>query len=503
MNKERNDLRKIVTMGIFGLLVFGIFYFMTSKTPLAGDDWGYALNGMKQNPLKSAWEFYFSWSGRVFSELWGFVVAPRKWLWNILNPLLFALIYLSVFKLAARKEKGGLISALLILTMMLNVNADIRMQTYTWIMGTTYVIPLAFSLIYFSFVFEDFKKLDEMPVIKKVIGSLLCFYIGLTMENIAAVMILAEIFMFLYKYFTEKKISGYLILSLALSTLSFIIMRSSPGSAFRLERDHAAFNALPLLEKFCINMPYFINYSFLLNKFTVFFFIVSLAGLVFFNRKKSMKYKMMMLVYLGVCVVILFILNISSVLHMDSLSVLVDAQRVTVWLYWILFVIIAFVIVFQNVEDNSDKWRIIFFITLAGCSNMVMLVSPIFGARSALYFVYFIIAASVLLLQEWVREAGKMICVLAVIMLALSVLRIREYYYKYTLVDKVQTEREQLIEYYRNHWEDKEIYIPRMPIFSIHSADIEEGDDYHFETFKEYYGLNPEAKVYFYWKDSY
>ena len=42
-----------------------------------------------------------------------------------------------------------------------------------------------------------------------------------------------------------------------------------------------------------------------------------------------------------------------------------------------------------------------------------------------------------------------------------------------------------------------------MPIYSIHAGDIEEGDDYHFETFKTYYGLNPDAKVIFYWKDSY
>ena len=145
---------------------------MSKKTPLAGDDWGYALNGLKQNPLKSAWEFYFSWSGRFFSELWGFVVAPRKWLWNILNPLLFTAIFLSIFKIAVRVETGGHISALLIMTMMLNINADIRMQTYTWIMGTTYVIPLALSLIYFSLVLEDFQKLDEMPLIRKGIGLL-------------------------------------------------------------------------------------------------------------------------------------------------------------------------------------------------------------------------------------------------------------------------------------------------------------------------------------------
>ena len=60
------------------LFIFVLFYYMTVRTPLAGDDWGYAVNGMSGNPFVKAWEFYFTWSGRYFAELWGFIVAPRK-----------------------------------------------------------------------------------------------------------------------------------------------------------------------------------------------------------------------------------------------------------------------------------------------------------------------------------------------------------------------------------------------------------------------------------------
>ena len=75
--------------------VFCFFAVITYLTPLAGDDWGYALNGMKGTPFSTAVEFYFSWSGRFFSELWGFLVAPNKWLWNILNPAFFTVIFRS------------------------------------------------------------------------------------------------------------------------------------------------------------------------------------------------------------------------------------------------------------------------------------------------------------------------------------------------------------------------------------------------------------------------
>ena len=39
-----------------------------------------------------------------------------------------------------------------------------------------------------------------------------------------------------------------------------------------------------------------------------------------------------------------------------------------------------------------------------------------------------------------------------------------------------------------------------MPEESIHSADIEEGDTYHQNSFKEYYGLPETTKLVFYKK---
>ena len=79
------------------IFVAGLFFYITFKTPLAGDDWGYALNGMKGNPIEMTMSFYQTWSGRIFSELWGFVVAPNKWLWNVINPILFTLIFICLY----------------------------------------------------------------------------------------------------------------------------------------------------------------------------------------------------------------------------------------------------------------------------------------------------------------------------------------------------------------------------------------------------------------------
>ena len=98
------------------LFIFVLFYYMTVRTPLAGDDWGYAVNGMSGNPFVKAWEFYFTWSGRYFAELWGFIVAPRKGLWNFLNPALFAGIYVLLYQIVNPKRNPLSVAVLIAAT---------------------------------------------------------------------------------------------------------------------------------------------------------------------------------------------------------------------------------------------------------------------------------------------------------------------------------------------------------------------------------------------------
>ena len=487
---------------LFAAIVLILFYFITCKTPLAGDDWGYALNGMKGDPLKQAFVFYQTWSGRFFSELWGFIVAPNKWLWNILNPVLFASIFIYIYILTKRKEDCGLAVSLLIFTMMINVSGELRMETYSWIMGTTYVVPLALSLAYFVIVFRHDDDLKGMSVLSQILTCLICFYIGLTMENIAAIMVFAQLLLIVYYFMKNRKLPAVLVINMVISLAAFLIMRASPGSAFRLLRDHAEFNSLPLTDKILRNLPAFINYSFVDHKMTVGIFALALIGLLFF-KEKNRTVRWLLIVYQLTAVFLLFSLNIGSVIRNGFISALNSPDRPAVWLYWFLYIVVAFVTVIRNVSEEKDRLKILFFITIGGSCNLVMLASPIFGARSSLYFVYFLITATALICCEFIEKGNIWVMLVLIAFSGLNVLRIREYYNKYSLVAQVNSEREGIMEYYREHPEEEEIYIPRMPIYSIHAGDIEEGDDYHFETFKTYYGLNPDAKVIFYWKDSY
>ena len=97
-----NRTRLILAAGT--TVVFLFFALISHWTPVSGDDWVYAVGGMWNNPFTQAFHMYQTWSGRYLSELWGFLVAPHKNLWNLLNPLFFTLIFVLLVQLTGGKN---------------------------------------------------------------------------------------------------------------------------------------------------------------------------------------------------------------------------------------------------------------------------------------------------------------------------------------------------------------------------------------------------------------
>ena len=162
---------------------------------------------------------------------------------------------------------------------------------------------------------------------------------------------------------------------------------------------------------------------------------------------------------------------------------------------WVLYIVFLFWY-FSSLDDSEV---LLFFLLLAGASNIVMLFSPIFGSRSNLYFYYFaLILVEIVIGQlRFNKKTAVVLCILAVLFAGYRMYKISV---KYRLVNGVQNDRLSKIAYYVDHPEDKDVWLKRMPIFSVHGADIEEGDDYHFETFKAYYGLSPDCVIHFYFE---
>ena len=478
--------------------ILTLFAYITYKTPLAGDDWGYALNGSLGTPIKSALEFYQTWSGRFFSELWGMLIPCRKYLWNIINPLLFFGIFICLYKLSYVKNKN-ILSCLLILAMMLSVDDNLRMETYSWIMGTTYVIPLFFSLLYFVLV-DKMMRTSLYDIKFKVclyLVNILLFIIGLMMENIAATMIVGEVVLIIYAYFNKKQALKYLIINLLFSVASFVILRCSPGSNARLLSEHASWNNMSLFEKVSSAYPNFLSISFINNNYAISLFSLCLIlSIVFTHKEVKMVYKVIniLVLTLGIVTVFSFVLGDSFLNSSTSLYS---------YIFWPIYIINTFVVLFVYTVGEYRTNKAIYLLMIAGCNALVMLYSPIYGSRSAIYTVYYLIVVSVIIFDSININKHLVNIALFIIFVLIVGDRTHEYVYKYRLVGLKQQERLEIIKYYQGHPEVKEAWIPRFPVYSIHGGDIEEGDTYHFETFKEYFKLPQSAdKIIFYYEDS-
>lgn len=486
--------RKVLLL-IGSLFVFGLFFYISYKTPLAGDDWGYYLNSLNQNPIEGALGFYNSWSGRFFSEMWGFIMPKNKWLWNIVNPLLFTGIFICLNKLINSK-KNSLITILLILAVMLSIDDNLRMETYTWIMGTTYIVPLFLSLVYFVSI-EKLIVEDKENKIVLYLNNILLFVIGLMMENIAATMIGGIAILTIYCFVKKKnKALKYLIINLAVSIISFAIMRLSPGSTYRLLRDNAAWVELSVVEKIVNQYPNFIQLTFINNNYMIAILSIIVIGLCIFSFKKNTVYKVTSIVINTIAIATVF----SFIIAKEG-NILLDGNSIYSKVFWPIYIINLFITIFSCITDKEKRNKTIYMLIIAGASSLAMLLSPTFGSRSVIYTVYYIIIVIGLIFDE--IELNKVSIVFAIVFIAIICDRTYEYLYKYRLVGLAQEERLEIIKYYQEHPEDEEAWIPRFPIYTVHGADIEIGDEYHFETFKDYYKL-PQSKdkiIFYYLED--
>ena len=501
MELKHKFYKSNVQKGIFYismLFVFIFFYRISSLTPLAGDDWGYAVNGMQGHPFKMAFDFYFSWSGRFFSELYGFLITPHKALWNVLNAALFTSIYYHALKIS--KMDKSISANVLLLFLMLSVKDELRMETYTWLMGTTYVIPLALSFFYFNQLIKTLENGLKMKLLPIVIQSIVLFYIGLTMENIAVVMILANLCFILYAYLKYREIPVYLYHYLFMSILSFTLLRLSPGASARLLRDHQDWMNYSIIDQVMINYPNFIRFTFIEHRYLVLVFsglnILLVFKQIFLKRSVSIVDGMLIAIFTFASLSSIS-LTLSQFIQQPFIIELSNYQSTFHLFFWPLFILA----VFTNILSLSENERnlTLFFILLAGLANGVMMASPIFGYRSSLYTVYFMIIASLIIFGslriKWLN--GLLILPL----LFLVIRSANGLHEKYELVASVHEIRMGEITYYKNNPEVKEAWLIRYPIFSIHSGDIEENDPYHMEVFKEYYGLNPDVKLIFYYPE--
>ena len=216
------------------------------------------------------------------------------------------------------------------------------------------------------------------------------------------------------------------------------------------------------------------------------------SNIIFYTKKKvHIIYRVV-----SISISLLAIITVFSfVLKTDLFN---NPNSIYSFIFWPIYVINAFVSIYFGVTDEFKRKKAIFLLIVGGVSAAGMLMSPIYGARSSLYLIYYLIVVSLVLIEDY--NAHKTVYVVFILMLLFIIGdRTHEFISKYKLVGIRQEERMEVIKYYQEHPEDEEAWIPRFSIYSIHGADVEPDDTYHLETFKEYFKLPQAAdKIVFY-----
>ena len=463
------------------VLVFFLAFALISRwTPAAGDDWVYAVGGRYHNPFVRAAEMYFSWSGRFLSELYGYLITPHKNLWNILNPCLFTGIFCLILSLAEGKTKAHPIaSALLLVLLVFSVPYRLRMQTYTWMMGTTYVIPLLLFLLDMVFMKQWIQK-GKSHFFWSILLNL-C--VPLYMENAAALMVGADLLILIDLNWIrkdQKKVKQMLWYLLAAGIGACIIL-FSPGAHARLTGDNAAFNSLSIMEKFSTNFPLFLEHTYTDNRWLM--AILSIVLIIFVTMSPRRKEKP------AEAAVLTAVCAISPILNHG-------------WLYLIETIVMVLVPMLYE-TDSFRKQEEFFYLLCALGADLVMLASPIFDSRSAIYTVYLLFLFTELLFES-ISFSLKPAKILTLGVLGvLCVIWGLSYYQLYHMVHNITIKRNQEIAYYQTHPDAGEAWLIAYPDESIHSPNVLAGDETHDRFFKEYYYLNETLELKFYYLKEY
>ena len=481
-------------------LFFILFLIISYWSPMAGDDWAYAVNAQGQHPLLMAIERYWTWSGRFFSEFWGYAITNSKWLWDWLNPVIFTAILYLLCKNAGGKSHP-IASVLLIVFLMLTVNEYLRMQTYTWMMGTTYVIPLLLLLIY-VLILKDF--IFNVSIAKKqwLILCILNAVIPLWMENAAAIVLGGDVLVLIYLLCKDKtKIRKMLVLT-AIGGIATAIIALSPGAHQRLLLDHADFVSLSLFEKVYANLNPFIKLTFMDNAWLIRVLSVVLMVFAFVKRKENklmQKTWWLFDIALSWGLIQTFAYNLYQMTDNKFFWAICTPEsydfRKTNLLFYGLWVIAVLVILYTLMKDKK-KWISLYVFCCAGGANMAMMLSPIFDARSSIYTVYLLILLTAMVFEE--LKMSKQINALCITVLCtVCIYRSYEYLSLYHEVSEVTWARKEYIDWYLGDRSITEGEMPSYPQMSVHSADIDPSDEFHMYYFLRYYDLDPNLKLTF------
>ena len=225
-------------------------------------------------------------------------------------------------------------------------------------------------------------------------------------ENIGASFVLGNIILFIVYLYKNKKSSIPLLTFSIISILSFIFMISSPGSAIRMNTE-MSFYSLNIFQKIFTNIPNLLTYTFTNNFIITTIMLIPINYFLYKKYKDSIfigKFSKIMIIIFNLVPTFNIFCNFYQIIPINILLLFNNYNGILLpsnWyfiFYWIIFSILFINSILYIVKDTKKKFNTLFIYLISLVSNLVMLISPVWGERvSFLYILGIIIVISILI----------------------------------------------------------------------------------------------------------
>lgn len=476
------------------IIIFIFFFIILSLTPINGDDWGNYIIGMRgpRGWIGNAIGMYFDWEGRFISRILINMLTINKWLWNIINAGFLATLFLLVVKMIGHK-KTTFVYIAFILSVLL-IGKETFTQTYLWIAGNiTYFFPLVLSVLYF-YLIKCY--LDGIINSKYIYGIwiVLNVIIPMFVETMGVVIIITNVIMLLYTSIKAKKINRLFLSSLLISVISFLSMILSPGTKARIMYESSNFIDMSLLDKIVMNIPNFIMYTIARNDIILALIPIAFVYLVWKNIKnKSIRFLSIIFNVIPYLAILLNLVNLPTLSNTNiamvikNLNFLYD-MNIVMMVYWFIYLLLFFVLISIHFKNN---YKVIFILAIGLISNGVMLISPIWGARTALFTTYMLLFTIMFVFNEFEGKikGERLIKIMGTVSIVIISCMYIVLYMNVHHQNEIRGEdiRSQLKS------QNKVIVFEQIPDYALWG--INPYGEYHIKTFKAYYKIPQDTEL--------
>lgn len=495
LHKEIDSSEEKIVIWPFAIILFILFALLNYFIPLAGDDWGNAVTNVTSIPqaISLAIDRFFTHEGRFISRVFIFLFSPNKFLWNFFCAGLVVITFILINKLVNNKSNKFIL--FLTFTFFIFLENEVLKQVVFWLTGNlTYMLPAVLSLI---FLYINRKILDndfKISKFKFIISLILLALTSMMVEPISAAMVFATFILFLYtslkaKKFDIKRFSYFVII-----TIGFILMIFSPGASMRL--DTTSFSNMGIIDKIITNIPNFVNYTYITNSVLIILMSLSIYLILKNNKVRfSRVFNILLFIFIGFTVLInfykfaqhYFYTNISM---LNKLLFFGNSNNILIIIIWLLFTLLFIYLILKYIT-GKEKIKILFYAIIGYSANIAMMISPIWGGRTAFFTILMLFIACMFIFSYYKYDPfnNKIFKYLSLIFTFVFITFMLVLYHSVYLQN---LDREKSI-YKQIKENKKEIEYYDIPFYAVHNPNA--STEFHQGTFKQYYGINQDIKL--------